>query len=86
MTTVLDDVSIGEPVAVSRWNHRRVSKQAHLPTMCMARQGQRNPVRHLGEDIRLMRQQDRWRIVGGSCEGAGQVVDTFVATAAANKG
>ena len=59
MTAAFNDMTSGEALAESRGDdHGTPERKAHLAAMRVARQRQRDAARHVGEDIRLVRQQD----------------------------
>src|SRR6185437_1829612 len=62
VAAVLDDVAVGETVAVPARYDRRIAEDADLAAMRVAGERQRNARRYLHENIRLMRKQDRGRI------------------------
>ena len=68
----LDDVAVGIAVAVVRRDTQLHARQADLPAMGVAGEGQRDPRRHAGEDVRLVREQDGRRVVREAASVAGR--------------
>ena len=60
MPAVFDNVPVGKARAIGRRRpDRRHARQHHLPAMRMPGNRQRNPLRHFGEDVGLMHEQDQ---------------------------
>jgi lipoprotein-anchoring transpeptidase ErfK/SrfK len=77
VTTVFDNMSVGVTRSILRRNEMGPQKRHFdLAAVRVARERQRHSLRHLGENVRLMHQQDH-RIVGiDTRKRAGQIVDS----------
>src|SRR5262245_39452839 len=87
MPIAFDNVTIGVARAVFRRHESRPNQgQADLPAMSVAREGQRNALRHARKNVRLVREQDDRIVSGDLGQCARQIVDATEAATAEGTG
>lgn len=78
MTTVLDNVTYGKSLAVAGRNHRAAdARKVNLTAVSMAGDCERDPSRHLGKDIGIMRNRKNRKLRGHARQRGADVVPSL---------